>query len=201
MKTFLSKENLSRELRRQSLHIILGFMLGLGVGFNIIGDFVLLILFALSLLAAWLLDEGFHIPLFEKILSFAERPDEEAGLRAGGFVAFLFGSLLVSLFFSDKIAGASILILGLADSLAPLITQKFGNLRHPFGQKYLEGSLLGAIIAAAFASIFVPFWMALVAGFVAMLIEGIDYLYKLDFVDDNIVIPLVSAVVLSLLLL
>ena len=201
MKTYLNKEHLYRELRRQTLHIILGFILGLGVGFNIIGDFVLLILFALSLLAAWLLEEGFRLPLFEKILNFAERPDEESGLRAGGFVAFLFGSLLVSLFFPDNIAGASILILGLADSLAPLITEKFGNIRHPFGHKYIEGSVVGAIIGALVASIFVPFWPALAAAVVAMLIEGIDYLYKLDFIDDNILIPIISAIILFFLMM
>lgn len=199
MKIFLN-ENISREIRRQSLHIILGLILGFGVGFGLIGEFIILALFALSLLSAWALDEGFSIPLFEDILKLTERPEEESGLRGGGLVAFLLGSLIVTIFFSNFIAGASILILGIADSISPLISKNFGKVKHPFSQKYLEGHALGAILGALVASVFVPFWPALIAGLIAMFFEGIEVLYKKNFMDDNILIPLIVAIVLIILI-
>ncbi|MBN1175722.1 hypothetical protein JXA48_03685 [Candidatus Woesearchaeota archaeon] len=199
MKIF-SNETFSRELKRQLLHITLGLILGLSVGFGLFGEFVILILFALSLMAAWALDEGFSIPLFEDILKLTERPEEEAGLRGGGFVAFLLGSLIVTLFFPDHIAGAAILILGIADSVSPLISKNFGRFKHPFSKKYLEGHALGAILGGLVASIFVPFWPALIAGLVSMFFEGIEALYRTDFMDDNIVIPIIAAIVLVILL-
>lgn len=199
MKIFLN-ENFSRELKRQSLHVALGLILGLGVGFDLFGEFIILLLFALSLLAAWVLDEGFSIPLFEDILKLTERPEEEAGLRGGGFVAFLLGSLIVTLFFSDHIAGASILILGIADSVSPLISKQFGKVKHPFSEKFVEGQAFGAVLAALVASIFVPFWPALIAGLVAMFFEGVEVLYRTSFMDDNIVIPLIASIVLIILI-
>lgn len=189
-----------KEFKRQSLHLLLGLILGLGIGYSIINDFVLLALLIISILAAWLLSEGYKIPLYEKFLSSTERLGEKNGLRGGGFIAFLVGSLLVSLFFSDKIAGASIIILGIADSLSSIISIRFGRIKHPFSTKNLEGPFFGALIAAVIASLYIPFWVALMAGLIAMFFEGIEYFYKFQFIDDNIVVPVVAAIVILLLL-
>jgi len=189
-----------RELKRKTLHILLGLILGLGVGFGLIGDFFLLMLFALSLLAAWILEKGFSLKHFEVILGWTERPEEKEGLRGGGFIAFLLGSLIVTIFFSNVIAGAAILILGIADGISPLIGVNFGRVKHPFSKKYLEGHAFGAILGALVASIFVPLWPALVAALIAMFFEGVEIIYKYRFMDDNIVIPVIAAIVLQLLL-
>jgi len=59
---------------------------------------------------------------------------------------------------------------------------------------------VGAVIAAVAASIFVPFPVALAAAGLAMFVETLPLrVYSWD-IDDNITIPLVAGVVMTLML-
>ena len=102
-------------------------------------------------------------------------------------------------FFPKDVALASMIILALGDSIAPLIG-RYGRIRHPFSKKkFLEGAIIGFIAGFIGAIIFVEAIPALIASLVAMIIEGIDLEFRFNPLDDNIFMPLISGLVILLM--
>ena len=92
------------------------------------------------------------------------------------------------------IASASIIILAFADSASYIFGVRFGRTEHPFTtKKFIEGMVAGIIAGFIAASIFVPWYEALIASTVAMIAEGIEIKVGLTDVDDNIVMPVAAA--------
>ena len=57
--------------------------------------------------------------------------------------------------------------------------------------------MAGAIAGFFGALLFVPWLYALIASLISMLIEGIDFEIKGFKVDDNLLIPIVAAIIMS----
>ena len=110
---------------------------------------------------------------------------------------YVIGAFVVVLIFPKEIAIASIMILALGDSVSRLVGP-YGYLKHPFhNEKFFEGAIAGAIAGFLGAVFFVPWLFALIAASISMLIEGIDLEIKGFKIDDNLLIPIVAAVVMS----
>lgn len=125
------------------------------------------------------------------------RPGEESGLTGVGF--YLLGSFLCISLFPPLIAIASTLYLILGDLAAAIIGISFGRTKiHSTGGKSLEG--FAACFCTCFSVGVVLFWgiplveyLCLAGAFAASLVE----LYAPFGVDDNLSIPVVSALALQ----
>jgi len=66
-------------------------------------------------------------------------------------------------------------------------------------KKFLEGTFVSIILAAITAALFVGLTEAIFASTFAMIAEGIELKFRKNTIDDNIIIPLVSSIVIYLL--
>lgn len=136
------------------------------------------------------LDHHHDIPLFSTILRLSKREHDERG-----FVYFFIG-IIVTLFFFQfnmNIANAAILILLFSDSASTIIGKKFGKIKLPFqSHKTLEGSLAFLIVGFLVSLTQLPIMPAFTGALAGTLTEAYSP------IDDNVPIPLVSALVMSL---
>ena len=180
------------EFRRQIAHLLFGLLLVLLIYFDIIGYKIVGILFIISLLIPYLC----KIQHFNKFVCYLERESETNSFRAKGLVFYLLGVFFSLILFDKNIALASITILAIGDSISTIR----GRVKHPFNdKKYLEASILAWLISGFVASLFVPFYASYIASFVAMLIESFDCKIYGTKIDDNLIIPLVAGLVMTLI--
>lgn len=135
------------------------------------------------------LDHYHNIPFFSTILKHTKRKDDEKG-----FVYFFIGIIITLYFFqfNMNIANAAILILLFGDSASTLIGKRFGKIKLPFqSHKTLEGSLALLVVGLLVSLTQLPFITAFVGAMAGTLTEAYSP------IDDNIPIPLVSALVMS----
>ncbi len=183
------------ELKRQIFHIASCLIFVILIYYNIIGIKTLLTLLIIGYILA-IISMKKRIPFISWLLDNFERQHNLQKFPGIGALVYLLGIVIVVLFFEKNIALASIIILGLGDSIAPLIGQ-FGKVKHPFSdKKFIEGVIAGIIAATLGAMFFVPWAHALAASTLAMIAEGIDIELRGYKLDDNLIIPIVSAIVL-----
>lgn len=141
------------------------------------------------------------IPGVECLLENFERQPARKKFPGKGAFFFAIGAFINSLFFERSIVMASMLILTLADSTSNIIGRKFGEVTNPVcKEKTIEGQIAGAIVGGIGASLFITPSFVFTVSFTAMFIEGLSFGATLDwYLDDNLLIPLVSGVSLFFL--
>jgi dolichol kinase len=185
------------ELRRKTFHILCGIFLIVLLKFSILERYHFLIVLIVGTILA-LLSKKIKMPLISFILKKLDR--KKTFLPAWGAITALAGMVLSLYIFKEDIAFASILILAVGDGFATLIG-KMSKTKTPFSKtKTWGGTISGTITAAVAASFFVSAHIALVASMVAMSVELIDFKFK-DILDDNILIPIVSGIIITLLMM
>ncbi len=191
----LLKENL--EVRRQVLHCFFGLFLVFLLRVYILSSELLGVglLVAFGLVAFL---KYFKFPAFlYQGLAFFEREKHLKRFPARGVLCFLLGSWLATVFFSENIAAASILVLAFGDSVTNIIGRYFGRKKIFYNpRKNWEGTLSGIFFATMGASLFVPLTYAFWASSVAMLVESMDLKIGKFELDDNVLIPVVAGAVL-----
>lgn len=138
------------------------------------------------------LDHQHNIPFFSTILRVAKRDEDERG-----FVYFFIGIIITLYFFQFNmaIANAAILILLFGDSASTLIGQRFGRIKLPFQpHKTLEGSLAFLLVGFIVSLTQLPILPAFIGALAGALTEAYSP------IDDNVPIPLVSAIIMSVLI-
>jgi dolichol kinase len=136
------------------------------------------------------LDHYHQIPFFSTLFRLAKREDDEIG-----FVYFFMGIIITLYFFqfNMSIANSAILILLFGDSASTLVGMKFGKINLPFqANKTFEGSFAFMVVGFLVALTQLPILPAFLGAFAGSLTEAYSP------IDDNIPIPLVAAVVMSL---
>ncbi len=111
-----------------------------------------------------------------------------------GSVFFMVAALVVVILFRKEIAVSSLLVLCVSDPLSSLVGRRLG--KHRLFGKSVEGSLAffgSALIILVLSSISPS--VALAAAFVSTLTE----LFTPRFLDDNLTIPIVTGLALTLL--
>jgi dolichol kinase len=117
-----------------------------------------------------------------------------------GALLYLVGAELSLIFFEKNVAMFSILVLAVGDSVPMIINRVYKGSQHPFSdRRYIESAIVGVIICTVTGILFVRWYEALIASIAAIFIEGIDMKTGLEKVDDNLVIPVVSGLVIFLL--
>jgi phytol kinase len=179
------------ERARQVTHIVFG--VGIATFILIAGkDRALPVLFGSLLLGLILSDavtKGYRIPLISTLVQELERPGVFPGK---GAIFFLFSSTLCLFFFPAEVVVPAVLTLAVLDGVSSLAGQQLG--RHRIGNgKSWEGTIAGIAVTAAILCILISPPQALVVSLVAGLIELVTP------VDDNLVIPPVVCLLLTLL--
>jgi dolichol kinase len=181
---------MNKELWRQLIHAS-------GVFIVVLSYFLppqLLILLCVAILVfvviVFRLDHNHNIPFFSTVLKVAKRKEDERG-----FVYFFIGIIITLYFFqfNMNIANAAILILLFGDSASTLIGKKFGKVILPFqAKKTLEGSLAFLLVGFLVSLTQLPVLPAFLGAFSGALTEAYSP------IDDNVPIPLISALIMSL---
>ena len=136
---------------------------------------------------------GRKFPIFTSITSHAAVKLELYEFAATP-IFYAFGIILSLILFSPQIAYVSIATLTLGDASAALFGKKFGRTRFPFNRaKSVEGSLFGFIIAFLGATLFIDPIRAFIGAITGMIVESLP-----TPISDNIIVPLVTGLVLSL---
>ena len=144
-----------------------------------------------------ILDYGrHHIDILRRIYNYYftifTRPIENRNLSGASWVVI--GAALTTLIFNENTAIIGLLVLSLADSAAAIIGLRFGN-THLFN-KSLEGSTAFFIVALLIVCYLSPafFLINLIAILAATAVE----LFSTTRVNDNLLIPIVTASILTL---
>ena len=185
---------IQNEYKRKGIHL---FALSIPVGYWLVPESIaLLVLIPITLISIGfdfirVLDLPGH-RILDYLFGPMLREHEEADLTGGSYI--LFASTLSIFLFSKPIALAAIGFIILGDISSALIGRKYGKVT--FGDKTLEGSL-GFFVAGLVVIVVIPDFPLLigVAGaLVATLVEALDLA-----VDDNLLVPVISGVVMQLL--
>jgi len=179
------------ELARKVTHILFG--IGIAAVIQILGkDLALPVLFA-SLLGGLVLSDaiarGYRIPLISGLVHDLEREDVVPGK---GAILFVFSSTFCLFFFPVQVVVPAVLTLAVLDGVAGLVGQYAGRHRIRNGKSW-EGTIAGITVTAAVLCILIAPLQALTISLIAGLVELVSP------VDDNLVIPPVVCLVLSLL--
>jgi len=185
----------SLELRRQAFHIVLGLISVFLIATELVDwKFFFLVMIAGFFIAIFSVKKNLF--LISWFLEHFERKD--ARIPGQGALYLVAGILFAVLLFEKDIALAAIMILIFGDSISHVFGKLFGKIRHPLNRyKCIEGSLVGFAAAVIGAAFFVVWTQALVAAAVAMVVESFEL--KLRRVDDNLLIPLVAGLVISVM--
>ncbi len=193
------KGSLKFELKRKAFHICLGLVLILLLTFNIIGFNTLLIITILGGLLI-LINKYYQVPLIKQFLNTFERKEDRHRFPGKGAFLMLLGFTITFKIFPKETALAALMILTIGDPIAHLTGRTLGRTKNPLSlHKLLEGSAIAIMVSFLFALIFVHPIHALAAAFFAMLVESIEFNLHHELLDDNLLIPLVAGLIISIL--
>lgn len=181
------------EFRRQVFHLLLGLVIVTLLLFGIITkEFLILVLIIGGIFS--LISMKYNVPVISWLLKIFDR--ENVKFPGEGAFYYILGCTLALHVFSFNIALASIMILALGDSFSHILGKQYGQKR--FGVKTLIGTSVGMFFGFFGALVFVSFSMAFFGAAISMLIEAIELRVKGYLLDDNILIPLVSGLVMQM---
>lgn len=184
------------DLLRETIHAS-GFFV------PVIADFVGLpfivvptvLILALYLISEYMRTIGKKMPIINYITNKAASKNELYQIVLAP-VYYAVGILLALLIFPVPANYATVAIFTLGDSIASLIGTYYGATLLPFNRaKSLEGSLAGFVFAFLAGAVFISPWFALVGAAIAMFIE-----YLPLPINDNLLIPIFTGLVLTLLI-
>lgn len=198
---------INRSEKRKALphrdEIVREFIHGSGIVIPVLAIFFgvpLVALFICAVVAFYAVSEsarvrGKSIPFFSAVTRQAASQNELCQFTLAP-IYYAVGILLTLLLFHAPASSAAIAIFCLGDSAASIIGGTLSRRALPFNRaKTLEGSLGGFLFAFLAGSLFVAPWLALVGAGVGMLVE-----YLPLPVNDNLLIPLVTGLVLTVLI-
>lgn len=188
------------ELRRQVLHLLLGSAVVFLLRLQLLNTGILLVIVVVGGMLS-LIMRSYKIPLLYNILLFFERPDDMRTFPGKGSFFLMLGSLLAMVLFRREVALAAIAIMAVGDSITTIIGTYFGKIKNPLNpRKHLEGTALAIVASTLAAFFFVDFQTAFWGSVMGMLFESITVRYISQIIDDNVIIPIVAGVTMSLLM-
>lgn len=199
---------IKKEEKRQIVHISLGliviFLLEIGfigyvgemVPFDLLNP-IARVFFVVSLFGFFLSvsSKYYRIPIIDFFLRKLERKRVREKVPGKGTLLASIGIFIPSIFFNKDIVIGSIFVLAIGDSVSNIVGREYGKTKIPYNKtKSLEGTLIGFLSSTVFVSLYFPLYLAISASATGMLIESLN-----QKIDDNLFIPIASAIVLYLL--
>lgn len=185
------------EVRRRIFHLVCGIVFAGLIEYDVVDVPVVAMMITGLLILSWTIKQhDGKVPVAGWFFEKFDRPKDFKKLPGKGSIFYLFGVLLVLILFDKDISAASVIILALGDSIAPIAGQ-YGSIKNPFNRKkYIEGSIAGGLVAMIGAMLFVGIWEAAAASFAAMVVEGIGLKLGTNQLDDNIAMPVAAGTVI-----
>jgi dolichol kinase len=180
---------------RETIHIS-SFLVALVAKYFLSVQIVVLLIFAVTMLyivSEFTRIQGIKFPLISAITwKAALKPELYEFTTAPIF--FAIGIMLALVLFPSPFNYTSVVILTFGDGFATIFGKKMGRTVIPFNKgKRLEGSVLGFTCAFFGALVFVSPLKALIGAIVGMVVEILPLP-----INDNLMIPLVSGLFLTL---
>jgi dolichol kinase len=189
------------EIHRKIFHITLGIALVLTIYFDLLKDWMVFAILIIGVIIS-ISSRYFDIPLIRQFLGKFEREKHLKNIPGQGVLSIFAALLIIMLFFDKDIVLASMMIWTLGDSMSAIIGRHYGKRKHPFNDsRMILGTIFGMIVATLGAWIFVRFWIALVAACIAMALESLELEIFGIGIDDNLLVPIISAVVMYLVMM
>ena len=182
-----------KETERQVVHLVLGTLLASVI--LLLGKFYSLVLLGTLIVAgiflSELLNKGIRVEPFHW---FVKRLEREKVRPGQGTLTFVLGPFIALVFFEPNIVFLSVLILAFADSFSTIVGKGIGTIK-VYNGKTLEG-FIGGFLASLF--VVIPY-LSMPAALVSCLVASLTEL--LSPVDDNIVIPPLSSLIIYMMTL
>lgn len=185
-----------RETRRKLFHILVGTALALFYHYQLIGLAHFVAMLALALAGSFAYQQGW-LRLFTPLVKAIERKQDLKTFPGIGAIYYLIGSTVSVSLYSKPIAVASILVLAWGDGIGHLL-HMHGTIPSWRSYKKWEGIIGAILISTLAASFFVPFWQAALASTIALLLECIEVRIGKYKIDDNLYIPIIAGLVMTL---
>jgi len=185
--------NSEKKLRRTIIHIFSGIIIMLLIIFYEQAILLLFFIFIVGIILS-VISFSVRIPV---ICYFLDSCELERNQKFPGKSALfmLAGSLLVAKFLPPNIALASIAILTFADPVSHYASN-FSKTKYKSRflnkEKNIIGTILAMITAFISSSIFISWEYALPASIIAILAETIILKLGDEYIDDNLLVPLVA---------
>jgi dolichol kinase len=180
------------ELYRQSIHLITGIVAA--VAAFLLPKSVFVVITGLIALVAVAIAIFFQKDL-KRFLGMLER--EHIAFKGKGLVFFALGVFFTAVLFWEH-AGAALLLLAIPDAAATVVGSLFRSPELPYNHRktYLGSGIFFVCALVIFS--FIHFSAGiLLAAFLLTALESFDY-REIPFLDDNLVIPVVAAYLLTL---
>lgn len=181
------------EFYRQSVHLSVGLVAGIAA-FMMPKHLYLWIAGLLTALTLFIVYAMYRE--FRWLYALLER--ENVAFKGKGAFFYMLGILLTAVLFWEH-AGAAILVLAIADATATLAGTLFRSRRLPYNRrKSTAGSGAFFVSSTLVLSFVQPGFGVFFIAFLLTALESFDY-REIPFLDDNLVVPVVAAYLLSLL--
>ncbi len=180
-------------------HLVFGLLYALFFSLGFINTTVSAIMLLAAIgLAVFLKSQRSFV---DQIVSLVEREDHFWNVPLKGLIYFILGCTITITYFSFVPALAGILILSVTDSIGTLYGKYMGVIKIRWNpNKHMEGPIIGGVLATVMCYSFLPFVPALVASFVGAFIDTFNMRILGFVIDDNLVIPIVSALVVQIMI-
>ncbi len=196
-----------KEFKRQLAHLAFGLGYALLFLWGYMTVPISLVLLGLGILASlWL---KLRRSFIDKVILLLERDRDFLDLPLKGALSFVLGATITIGVFDFEPALAGILILSVVDSIGTLYGKYTGVAKIRWNpEKHMEGPILGGLAASILLLSFLPFAPAVLASFVGAFIDTLDLRVNLRVggravrlkLDDNLLIPVMSAAVIQWML-
>ena len=184
----------NKELKRQVFHFFLGILIFVLVRNDVLNLISLFVILLIGIVISFI-SKKINILGVKWWLEHFDR--KNAPIPGYGVITYFLGVIIVLALFNEKIALASVMILAFGDSFCHL--GRFGKINNPFNKaKFLEGTIIGIIMGTIGAGFFVSWTVAFFGSLAAMSIEGIELAVLKKKIDDNLLIPIISALIMAL---
>lgn len=184
---------------RKALHASVGMFIAACISYSeSLATLLLLMLTAVALLLSCT-ERHRRIPFVSTLLDRMERPIDRTTLPGKGFICMLLGALIAIALFTQTIAAAAVIILAVGDSLSCITGTSIKRLTERKGEKAWEGAIFGTFGATLLAGCIIHWPAALCASGIALGIEVRTSSLKTILFDDNILVPIIAGVILTLI--
>ena len=183
------------ELLRKVFHIV--SILLLLIPLELFGKFSITILMLLMLciffpISYFRIKNTLTYP-FWKLLEYVERKQNWETIPGKQAYSLAVGLSLVSLIFPEKAVKVAIISTAIYDGIATIVGKLIGKHKILFTNKSIEGTVTGIVANTLALLLILPLWKAIFISVVVALVELIAKSEKW-YLDDNLLIPIVSAV-------
>lgn len=187
-----------KEILRQGAHCGFGLCYALAFYWGYMPVWLSWLMLAAVVFIAWLL-KRYRQNQVDQLVLLMERESHFVRFPLKGPVFFILGVTLSIWFFPKDAALAGIATLSIVDSIGTLYGTLIGGLPVPWNsKKSLGGPLIGALLTAWVCHFWLPWDVALLAAFAGAFIDTVELRIFGYSIDDNLLIPLVSACMVGL---